>query len=411
MDKLLQKFNLPFSTAPKEVIILLKAFAKKQPRSEASPLSKALLKKVETYQKNLTEHGLPPFLQIAEVNHYIETGVFLKPTAKALKPGTFIGIYTGEYELVLSTETKNNHYAYDVATGLKIKQKHLPLIRSQGKNITVKEEYSIQTNAAAKGNFTRYINHSSVKNNIEAFTRTLPDGTIEVCLFTSKKICPGEQLLSNYGGQYWAVLPIIPEPVTPRSYKLGKDGHVVKNPKIALGHPFEEESLLKSMRSGLEIETGELERSFRSYLCKKKIRYVTKSLEKKIDLFEDDILERGLPLNFELKECTSPFKWEVYLGRNGKKIKKGGFIGVIGGKWCLVNHLASNMVDSGLEYKGKHLYLNQKECANFTRLIPSTTKGNIKATLYKKKGPNGLYIVLTALKDIKPGEKLLIQKK
>ena len=243
MDKLLEKFNLPFSTAPKEIIALLKTFAKKQPKTETPLLSKALLKKVESYKKNLLEHGITPHLQIAEVNHYIETGVFLKPTAKALKAGEFIGIYTGDYELVLSTETKNNHYAYDVAAGLKITKKHLPLVRSQGKH-SVKEEYSIQTNAAAKGNFTRYINHSSVCNNIEAFTRRLPDGTIEVCLFTCKKICPGEQLLSNYGGQYWAVLPIIPEPVTPKSYKLSKQGHVIKNPKITLGHPFEEETLL-----------------------------------------------------------------------------------------------------------------------------------------------------------------------
>ena len=64
------------------------------------------------------------------------------------------------------------------------------------------------------------------------------------------------------------------------------------------------------------------------------------------------------------------------------------------------------MIDSGLEYKGKHLFLDQEEGANFTRLLHKAPKGNVKTALYKKRGPNGLYVVLTAAKNIAPGEKL-----
>jgi len=406
MNKLLQKFKLAFSIAPKEIISLIRSYSKKQnPRSLPSA-SKTLWKKIEKYQKDLEENGIPPFLEIAEVNKFIETGVFLKPTAKALKPDTFIGLYTGEFELVFATETKDNHYAYDVAPGFKIKKEHLPLVRSKGKQASVKIDYSIQTNAVNAGNFTRYINHSSVNNNIEAITKKMPDGTIEVCLFTCKTIRPGEQLLSNYGGLYWAVLPILPEPVTPRSYMLSKEGKIVTKDTGVVGHPSEHIPFLIKLRSPLELETGELPASFRSYLSKKKIRYVSSALDQKIEDFDDDILERGLPLKYELAETSSHLKYDVHLKKNAKMIKKGSFIGVFGGTWTLVDHKASNMIDSGLEHKGKHLFLDQEKGSNFTRLLTKAPKGNIKATLYKKRGPNGLYIVLTAAKNISPGEKL-----
>ena len=135
---------------------------------------------------------------------------------------------------------------------------HLPLVRSKGKQASVKIDYSIQTNAVNAGNFTRYINHSSVNNNIEAITKKMPDGTIEVCLFTCKTIRPGEQLLSNYGGLYWVVLPILPEPVTPRSYMLSKEEKVVIKETGVVGHPSDQIPFLIKLRSPLELETGEL---------------------------------------------------------------------------------------------------------------------------------------------------------
>lgn len=410
MNKLLQKFKLAFSIAPKEIISIIRSYSKKQHARSLPAVSKTLWKKIEKYKKDLEENGLPPFLEIAEVNRFIQTGVFLKPTAKALKPDTFIGLYTGEFELVFANETADNHYAYDVAPGLKIKKEHLPLVRSKGKKATVKIDYSIQTNAMKEGNFTRYINHSSVNNNIEALTKKMPDGTIEVCLFTCKTIKPGEQLLSNYGGLYWAVLPILPEPVTPRSYMLTKESKVVKKETGVEGHSSEQHAFLIKLRSPLELETGELPSAFRSFLSKKKIRYVSKALEQKIEDFDDDILERGLPLKYELKETSSHLKYDVHLKKKAKMIKKGSFIGVFGGKWHLVDHKASNMIDSGLECKGMHLFLDQEKGSNFTRLLTKSSNGNIKATLYKKRGPNGLYIVLTAAKNISPGDKLSLKE-
>ena len=148
-------------------------------------------------------------------------------------------------------------------------------------------------------------------------------------LFTAKRINPGEQLLSNYGGQYWAVLPIIPESVTARTYMLGKDGKVVKKDNALQAPPFAQQAFLRMIRMPLELETGELPASFRSFLSKKKIRYVSPLLENKIDEFEDDVLERGLPVKYELKESSAHLKYDVYLQKTAKPIKKRGF------PWCI----------------------------------------------------------------------------
>ena len=130
MNKALEKFRLAFSIAPKEILALIRSFSKKQSTRSLPKASKSLLKKIKVYQKQLQTTGLPPYLEAIEVNPYIQTGIFLKADAKPLKAGTFIGIYTGEYELVFADETKDNHYAYDVAQEIKIKKEFLNLINS-----------------------------------------------------------------------------------------------------------------------------------------------------------------------------------------------------------------------------------------------------------------------------------------
>ncbi len=410
MDQALEKFSLQVSQGHHEIESLLKNYSKKQKPSNLPRATKALVKKIEKYKSELSKNGIPPFLAVAKVNEFIQTGVFLKPDAKALKAGEFIGIYSGELEIVFATETQDNHYAYDVATNIKIKKHHLPLVRSKGKKADIKEDYSIQTNAAKTGNFTRYINHSSVDTNIDAMTKVLPDGSVEVCLFTKKRIRPGEQLLSNYGGMYWAVLPIIPEPVFANSYILNKEGKVIKKQKKDLSHPSDIHPLLRTLRHPLELDTDDLQRSFASFLFKKKIKLLSPSLITKIESFEDDILERGLPLRYEIVKDNTATHFGIKLKKQEKAIKKGAFIGVFGGKWCAIDHAASDKINAGFTHKHLHLYLDPQENGNFTRLIPFTEDGNVKAVLHKKAGTKELYIILTALREIKVDDLLKIQK-
>lgn len=403
MDPLLEKYHLPFSIGHHEVVSALKQYSKKQKPSVLPRASKALIKKIEKYKQDLIETGLPSFLEIATVNEYIQTGVFLKTDAKPLKKGTFIGIYTGDYELVFASETQENHYAYDVATEIKLKKHLLPLVRAMGKKLDIKESYSIQTNALHSGNFTRYINHSSIDTNIDAFTKVMPDGTVEVCLFTRKTIYPGEQLLSNYGGMYWAVLPIIPEPVFAKTYMLTKKNTVLKREKKDLSAPSSQHPLLKTLRNPLEMDTSDLPKSFKGYLSKKKIRCLSASIIEKIEAFEDEILERAIPMNLSLSEKKNG-SYDLFVKE--KKIKKGAFLGVLGGSWSLEDHLDHDKFDTGLKYNQKTLYLDIRNLGNFTRLIPYSKEGNLKISLYKKRGTLELFFVVTAAKDINKGQKL-----
>ncbi len=409
MNPLLKQFSLIRSIAPTQIVERLKAYAKKQKPSELPPASKALIKKIEKYREDLEKFGIPPFLEIAEVNEYMQTGVFLKPDSKPIKAGEFIGLYTGDYELVFESETEGNHYAYDVAPGIKLKADDLPLVRGMGKKATIKESYSIQTSASNHGNFTRYINHSSIDTNIEAMTRKMPDGTIEVCLFAAKTIKPSEQLLSNYGGQYWAVLPIIPEPVKARSYRLENNGQIVKEKnQIPSRHPSTL-TLLRSLRADLELDTDHLTRTFRTFLSKQKIRCAPSALQTKIESFEDEILERALPLTLDIEPGSSILHWDIMVAKDIKKIKKGSFIGLIGGKFQLLPDPHKHDIHSGIVFNKKHLCLRQDEAYNFTKLITFSEHGNLKATLYKKRGCSTLYIVLTALRDLKPLDRLHIK--
>ena len=409
MNPLLNKFNLIYSISPSAIIERLKAYAKKQKPSELPVASKLLIKKIEKYKKDLETFGIPPALEIAEVNEYMQTGVFLKPGAKTIKPGEFIGLYTGDYELVFESETEGNHYAYDVAPGIQLTAKYLPLVRAMGKKPTLKESYSIQTSATNNGNFTRYINHSSLDANVEAMTRKMPDGSVEVCLFAAKSIKPSEQLLSNYGGQYWSVLPIIPEPVKARTYRLSTKGMILKDKTPIPGRQTSDLPIFHTLRSGLELETKDLSRTLKTFLSAKKIRHASSLLEKKIESFEDEILERALPLPFDLVPGSSLLQWDIILAKKAKKIKKGAFIGVIGGKFQLLTKPNKHDILSGIVFNKKHLCLRQDQAYNFSKLLTFSAHGNVKANLYKKKGCTTLYIILTALTDIKPSDRLHIQ--
>jgi len=409
MNDLLKKFHLIFSSGAEEIIQLLKSYSKKIRSIDCPKASKELIKKIEKYQEQLKTHGIPPHLELKEVNEYMQTGVFLRPNAKSLKKGSFIGIYTGEYEIVLESETEGNHYAYDVAPGISIKKSLLKFVRSKDKTLSIKDKYSIQTNALEKGNFTRYINHSSVDTNIEAMTRKLPSGTIEVCLFTAKKIHPGEQLLSSYGGQYWSVLPIIPEPVYANSYTLSSSGKIIKHPIPIEGRTFFNDPKLIPMRNGLELELDDLPSSLKRLASYKKIKELPVSMDKKIDRFEDEILERGLPLPFEIISCSSVQHFDLILSKHAKKIKKGSYIGVYGGRWKLTEKVVSHDIQSGIRYKDKNLILRQDESYNFTKMLCHSEYGNLKTRIYKRSDKNALLVVIFASKDIEPLDRLSIK--
>lgn len=129
------------------------------------------------YQKEIKEN-LHPQIEIRWISETLGYGVFAKQT---ILPKAFVGEYVGVVKK-RSIFPNNNLYAMRYPT---LFQK--------------KRDYYID--AEKKGNFTRFINHSPNPNlEIESvyfspFTRMI---------FTAKrKIVKGEQLLFDYGDEYW----------------------------------------------------------------------------------------------------------------------------------------------------------------------------------------------------------------
>ena len=151
------------------------------------------------------------------------------------------------------------------------------------------------------------------------------------------------------------------------------------------------------------MDTSDLPKSFKGYLSKKKIRCLSASIIEKIEAFEDEILERAIPMNLSLSEKKNG-SYDLFVKE--KKIKKGAFLGVLGGSWSLEDHLDHDKFDTGLKYNQKTLYLDIRNLGNFTRLIPYSKEGNLKISLYKKRGTLELLFVVTAAKDINKGQKL-----
>lgn len=228
-----KNYNLTFSKSTPLINLLLKEYVKTLPISKGLFVSKNLLTSIAEINKEIASHEIPTILQLAYINPEVNAGIFLNPKAKSIEIGTFIGIYTGIYELIESDSPHNNGYSYNIAEDLSLTPSQLKQVKEKANQSDLKGKHSIQTNAGNTGNFTRFINHSPTEANIKALLSKFPDGRIEILLFALKKINPGEQLLSNYGSIYWKTLHSSPVKMTPESYTLNSLGHVIaENPLL-----------------------------------------------------------------------------------------------------------------------------------------------------------------------------------
>jgi hypothetical protein len=392
-----KKFRLPFSVGIDWITEFLHKRSKKLLRSEAFLVSKKLYQKITEHNAVILKEGLPSHLHLAYVHPKVKTGVFLKMGEKPIKMGSFIGIYTGLYELVPGDLGTNTSYAYDVAAEIRIPKSALQYIQYAQKKADTKEEYAIQTNAYPTGNFTRFINHSSLEPNIEAIVSKLPEGRIEIILFALKEIKPGEQLLSNYGGQYWTALNVIPNDMTPTTYRLNKLG------KVELVHKHKAQSkkvyeALLSLRNPF-LEIPKKLTPIASKL-KKALPKLSRADKKHVEEFEEIILEKGLPRHLEWKSISSHLR----LKKESKAISKNGFIGVLAGT------LTTNPSDLFLgNFQGKSLWIHSKEKANRFNLLSKSAKGNVRIELTYDSDRETLLPLLIATKKIHPGDALLLQ--
>lgn len=134
------------------------------------------------YGKDLdSEFALP--LTISWIDDAIGYGVF---TSVPIAVKTFIGEYTGIVRKWRLFGRWENYYCFDYMIG-------------------AGESSSYVIDAKCSGNHTRFINHS-FEPNVELVSVDY-EGQIRVLLYAKRQIEAGEQLLYDYGDDYWSKRP------------------------------------------------------------------------------------------------------------------------------------------------------------------------------------------------------------
>ncbi|MBS0624529.1 MAG: SET domain-containing protein-lysine N-methyltransferase [Verrucomicrobia bacterium] len=186
---------------------------------------------IDSNREALLQDGLPHGLKLCQINGDVGNGVFLDPKAAPIQPGVFLGFYTGEWIISKHEEEHYSNYIMTVLDNI-----HLSL-DDQGqineKNPKKSNAYFLDIDGRKEGNYTRNFNHSEKDDNVEIRIVRLPNGTIECAFYSSKVINPGEQVLLDYGKEYWKVLKelfgVKVKPMKPKTYLLNADNQIVKS--------------------------------------------------------------------------------------------------------------------------------------------------------------------------------------
>jgi len=145
--------------------------------------------------------GYPDYVAVSFVNDQVNYGVF---ATRDIPKGEFIGIYSGELGFGNYHEKEESSYLFELLDDI------------------------VYVEAKNSGNFTRFINHTSSENgNVESLLyliETTQFGRVFmipiVILYACQPILAGEQLLYDYGKEYWNDIGIQPKAITPRTYTL-----------------------------------------------------------------------------------------------------------------------------------------------------------------------------------------------
>lgn len=130
------------------------------------------------YGKEYDEDALIP-LYIEKIGKHVGYGVFAE---EEIAPFTYIGEYTGILRKKKAFFHKSNDYCF-------------------GYEIGIGKKTRFYIDAEKAGNITRFINHSEHAN-LEPLA-LYRDGVIHIMLRTTGRIKKGEQLVYDYGSDYW----------------------------------------------------------------------------------------------------------------------------------------------------------------------------------------------------------------
>lgn len=218
--KVVMKFNLKRQVLEEDIIKIVR---RKWSHKDLDPccLTRKNLKELADVFGHIEKWTLPKYLVRKKLKGKLGYGIFLHPAAKPILKGQVIAPYAGEVSVVPQNQMDGADYAFDPVTDLlltKEEQKRFdPKNRYHPKRL-----YALKLDAAKKGNFTRFINHSAAPN-VVAYLVSTRSNPYEIVYFAKKTIQPGEQLLVCYEDEeksYWGALGIKPFPMTPRTFRL-----------------------------------------------------------------------------------------------------------------------------------------------------------------------------------------------
>jgi hypothetical protein len=360
-----------------------------------SPLSKSSLLSLDKINDEIIENGIPSNLSLVKINQQINYGVFLKPDAEPIKPNTLIGIYSGNYEIIGLEQPVDCEYVFqlfikDEQEESKIKLNHETIKHaSYPRTANEDDDFYLHINADTNGNFTRFINHASSSSNVAPTLIKLQNGHPTIAFFSTETIDPGSQLLYNYGSSYWREKKIIPSQVNPKTYTLQADGSLVE---MAEEESLNEEYCVKVSDKLLEAITP-------------KTTVISKALLTKCINWEKTIEEGLLPEQFKVVEERR--KSELYLNESAKVIKNGSFVATLCG--TMSSRQISKNDQLILEKPSYSIYFHPSEVNCGFESLPVSNTGNLTMNVYQDSKDDSIRIVLSANRDIQPGEALSLK--
>lgn len=230
------QFNLTRQISTKE----LNRLVAKEVRSQQILLPRAsqkMLKEMVAVLREIEEKKMPKHLVLRKLPENLGYGIFLHPEAKPIQKGELIGPYAGILSLEPQNDQDDSSYAFAPLADIHLSKEEQERFDSK-RRYHPRRLYILNLDAAKKGNFTRFINHSD-KPNVEAQYLSVPKNSfglepmpLEVFYFAKNRIRPCEQLLVSYEDgdekSYWGACGIAPYPMTPKTFTLSKTLRVMK---------------------------------------------------------------------------------------------------------------------------------------------------------------------------------------
>ena len=227
------KYNLPRQVSQLDLTPIIKREIEKQNISLNS-LTKKHQGELATIVEVIKTIGLPDYLILHKLPHNLGKGIFLHPDKEPLSRGRLIVPYSGEKEIV-PAEYEGGHYAFTPLEKIYL-SKEEQFFLNNSLTYKARRSYTLKIDASKKGNFARFVNHSSSPYLAPRLCRVpknsfgLKPTPIEVIYFVSKKILPGQQLLVCYEGEencYWNEEGVKPFPMNPSTFQLNSHRKII----------------------------------------------------------------------------------------------------------------------------------------------------------------------------------------